>query len=65
MAGAAGAGATTLSSASTTTITVTPAITPEILLFAVGLATLVGILGGLIPAWRASRLAPVEALRRS
>jgi ABC-type antimicrobial peptide transport system permease subunit len=31
---------------------------------AVGIAMLLGILGGLVPAWRASRLKPVEALRR-
>jgi len=29
------------------------------------LAVAVGTFGGLIPAWRASRLNPVEALRRS
>jgi putative ABC transport system permease protein len=30
---------------------------------AVGMALLVGVLAGLYPAWRASRLQPVEALR--
>ena len=30
---------------------------------AIGVALLLGLIGGLYPAWRASRLAPVEALR--
>jgi putative ABC transport system permease protein len=46
-------------------LTITPAITPEILIFAILLAVAVGMFGGLIPAWRASRMNPVEALRRS
>ncbi len=35
-----------------------------LLLLAVGLGILLGVLGGLVPAWRASRLRPVEAMRR-
>ena len=31
---------------------------------AVTIAVLLGVLGGLIPAWRAAHLKPVEALRR-
>jgi len=46
-------------------LAITPAITPEIIVLAILLAVAVGTLGGLIPAWRASRLNPVEALRRS
>lgn len=52
-------------SSSTTTLHITPVITPELILLAVGLATLVGGLAGLLPAWRASRLTPVEALREA
>ncbi|MEM3684409.1 MAG: ABC transporter permease [Conexivisphaerales archaeon] len=42
---------------------IVPAVSPELLLAAVALATAVGALAGLLPAWRASRLTPVEALR--
>lgn len=35
-----------------------------LLLQAVVIAVLLGVLGGLVPAWRASRLKPVEAMRR-
>lgn len=36
----------------------------QLLITAVGIAMGLGVLGGLIPAWRASRMKPVEALRR-
>lgn len=62
--GASSFGGPTSSSASST-LAITPAITPEIIVAAIILAVAVGTLGGLIPAWRASRLNPVEALRRS
>ena len=39
-------------------------ITPTVLISAVGFAMLLGVLGGTIPAWRAARLKPTEALRR-
>jgi len=48
-----------------TTLSITPAITPETIALAVVLAIAVGVVGGLLPAWRASRMNPVEALRRS
>lgn len=44
-------------------LNVTPVISPELLLLAIALATVVGALAGLLPAWRASRLTPVQALR--
>jgi putative ABC transport system permease protein len=42
---------------------ITPALTPELILLAIALATIVGGLAGVLPAWRASKLPPVEALR--
>jgi ABC-type lipoprotein release transport system permease subunit len=35
-----------------------------VILTALGLALLVGLIGGVLPAWRAARLRPVDALRR-
>ena len=61
---AAGAGGRTAAT-SATTLTITPYITPEILTIAILLAIAVGTLGGLLPAWRASRMNPVESLKRS
>lgn len=60
-----GARSAAVSPSSTTTLHIIPVITPELILLAVGLATLVGGLAGLLPAWRASRLTPVEALREA
>ena len=37
--------------------------TPAHLVLGVGLALVMGVLGGLYPAWRASGLAPMEAIR--
>jgi putative ABC transport system permease protein len=61
----AGRGASASASSASTTLSITPAITPELIGLAVVLAVGVGVVGGLLPAWRASRMNPVEALRRS
>jgi len=61
----AGRGTTVSASSASTTLAITPAITPDILGLAVALAVAVGVVGGLLPAWRASRMNPVEALGRS
>lgn len=45
-------------------IAYTPKINPELVLTAIGIAFIVGVLAGIIPAWRAAKYAPVEALRR-
>jgi putative ABC transport system permease protein len=40
-----------------------PVFSLELFLRAFGIAILVGVVGGIYPAYRASRLAPTEALR--
>ncbi len=52
-------------SAASTALSITPVITPELILIAIAIAAAVGTIGGILPAWRASRLTPVEALHRS
>lgn len=37
---------------------------PGLLLFSLGFSTLLGVLGGVYPAWMAARLSPMEAIRR-
>jgi len=44
-----------------TTVAIT--LTPELILLALGAAVLLGTLGSLYPAWRASRTRPAEAMR--
>jgi putative ABC transport system permease protein len=44
--------------------TITPVVTPELMLMAMFYGVLVSVVFGLYPAWRASKLDPVEALRK-
>jgi putative ABC transport system permease protein len=44
-------------------LTITPLLTPEVLLLALGFGIGVSVIFALYPAWRASKLKPVEALR--
>jgi putative ABC transport system permease protein len=44
-------------------ITISPVLTPTVFLGAIAFGLIVSVLFGLYPAWRASRLKPVEALR--
>jgi putative ABC transport system permease protein len=59
------AGAVSAAPTPSTTLSIAPAISPEVFVAAVLMAVAVGAFGGLVPAWRASRMNPVEALRRS
>lgn len=40
-------------------------ITPNVLMTAVGFAVLLGLIGGMWPAWRAARMQPTDAMRRA
>jgi putative ABC transport system permease protein len=40
-----------------------PLYPPQLLVQAVMVAAVAGVVGGLYPAWRATRMRPVEALR--
>jgi putative ABC transport system permease protein len=44
-------------------ITITPVLTPTVILGALTFSLIISIIFGLYPAWRASRLKPVDALR--
>jgi len=44
-------------------LTITPILTPEIMLGALGFGVGISVIFALYPAWRASKLKPVEALR--
>jgi putative ABC transport system permease protein len=42
---------------------IAPVYTPQLFAQAIVVALLAGVAGGLYPAWRATRMRPVEALR--
>jgi putative ABC transport system permease protein len=44
-------------------VTASISVTPELMLIAMGASVLLGALGSLYPAWRASRTRPAEAMR--
>ena len=52
-------GITTVNSGTTSAVT----LTPELILLALGASVLLGALGSLYPAWRASRTRPAEAMK--
>jgi putative ABC transport system permease protein len=58
-----GAGTFGRASASTSASSAAITITPELMLIGLGTAVLLGTLGSLYPAWRASRTRPAEAMR--
>lgn len=63
LGGFLGRGGRTAGGASFGGASITPAILPSTILLCFSLGIIVGILAGLYPAWRASRMKPVEALR--
>lgn len=58
-----GMGLTKLISLSPATSYLAAQYSPAVLLQTLAVAVVLGVLGGIYPAWRASRLSPVEALR--
>ena len=60
--GAFGGSGSSGSSSGLSALHIVPALSPELVIGAIALATAVGAFAGLLPAWRASRLLPVEAL---
>lgn len=56
-------GSFTVSGAVSFSIKAEPLISPQLLLQSLGMAVLVGSVGGLIPAYRASKVQPIVALR--
>ncbi|XHH07792.1 MAG: ABC transporter permease [Candidatus Bathyarchaeia archaeon] len=54
-----GSGAT----AELTSTAVTVTVTPELMLFGLGVSVLLGAIGSLYPAWQAARIRPAEAMR--
>jgi putative ABC transport system permease protein len=67
--GASGGAPTIVASSSRTTsssstISFTPVFTPSIIIEAMTIAIVVSVLSGIYPAWKASRMEPIEALRQ-
>jgi putative ABC transport system permease protein len=62
-AGVAGTFARGVTTANSVATTASVTLTPELVLIALGAAVLLGALGSLYPAWRASRTRPAEAMK--
>ena len=61
--GGFGGGAGAASSSSSTSLSFTPLITPTAVAEALFAAVAVSVIAGIYPAWRASRMQPIDALR--
>ncbi len=59
-----GGGGAAASPGSSSSLSYSPAFTPETILLSLSVAVLVSVLAGVYPAWRASKMEPIDALRQ-